>query len=954
MASKMTSNKDGGRDMIFQDLIQWLLQRCERGADFSSCAVVFPGKRPALYLRRMLGATLGSPFIPPRIFDMDSFITRLAGLQSLEPMRRDAPLTELLHLLYKTAEKVSKGGITKDFESFFPWGLRLLEVFDEFGAGLVTPERIEHAVPLALKDAGLGGEIGIWPILPKIYMAWMDTLRENRIWTRGERYQLAVSAMNRLTKGASDLRPLPGWLEPGRERICMAGFSAFTRAEEEVFSALLSIGAAKVINEETDPDVALHPRLFLHPCTDLHSQIFTARKLLGGRQQAFAQKSFPPDEEVMVLPDTNALIPVLEWLADISGAPFNISMGYPLEHTPPARLLGLVLDAQEGRDGNRYHATEYLNVLRHPYIKGLKPPAPHDATGAATEDDSCFRQILHWIEGWIAKKRPAFVDCEKVVLAYEDEGGPHAYFLKDLNRRLFLDLEGAKDVGGFANSLLGVLDLFTGDGMPTAYPLAAEFISTLMEFIESLSSGAISSEPITPNGFRFLFRYLARAIRIPFSGLPLDGLQILGVLETRCLNFKKVMVFDVNEGVFPPDEITNPILPPGLRRHLGLPDKRKAVEISRHHLRRLISGAEEVHLFFAHGGGNVPSRFIEEIIWEKEKYAQKIDETRQKELACMALPCTSPVSRPKDRILGRLSSLVFSPTSIDTYMACPFRFYACFCLGLKENDTMRRNAMGPDVIGKLIHRILKQVYEPWMDKEIAPAMEDSSLAAHVDQTLYEEFGNGGLDEPDMAVRLLREVIFYRLGHLLRLDQGDAGGQGRILLGLEKGCETEIELNGRRARLKGVLDRIERDRDGVVWVIDYKTGGKVNIPGGDTSGGFERETLKKTVGSFQLPFYLILCDKAFGLGGDWTKTNAAIYELKGIGPKTVVKDVRKTLFKDMDDRARLMEGFYIPALKSLISEITSPDTPFSPDPSDPSYCGFCPYRHGLCGAVHLPG
>ncbi|MGQ9745271.1 MAG: PD-(D/E)XK nuclease family protein [Dissulfurimicrobium sp.] len=941
--------------MIFQDLIQWLLQRCEKEADFSSCAVVFPGKRPSLYLRRMLGETLGRPFIPPCIFDIDSFITRLAGLQSSEPMRRDAPLTELLHLLYKTAKKISKKGITKEFESFFPWGLRLLEVFDEFGTGLITPEKIERAVPHALKDAGLGGDVGIWPILPEIYRAWMDTLRESRIWTRGERYRLAVSAMNKLAKGESDLRPLPAWLEPGLERICMAGFSVFTRAEEEVFSVLLNIGAAKVMNEETCPDIALHPRLFLHPCTDLHSQIFTARKLLNERQRPFVQQSFPPDEEVIVLPDTNALIPVLEWLAGIHGTPFNISMGYPLEHTPPARLLGLILDAQEGRDGNRYHVTEYLNVLRHPYIKGLRPPNSNDAKGATTKDDGCFRQILHWIEGWIAKKRPAFVDCKKIVLAYENEGGPHACFLKDLNRRLFLNFEEAKNIGEFANSLLKVLDLFTGNEMPTAYPLAAEFISTLIEFIESLSSGAISSEPITPNGFRFIFRYLTRAIRIPFSGLPLDGLQILGVLETRCLNFKKVMVFDMNEGIIPPNETINPLLPPGLRRHLGLPDNKKAVDISRHHLHRLISNAEEAHLFFAYGGENVPSRFIEEIIWKKEKYAQKIiDESKQQKLAYITPPYISHISRPKDRVLDRLSSFVFSPTSIDTYLACPFRFYACFCLGLNENNTLKRDAMGPDVIGKLIHRILKQVYEPYIGKEIAPAMIDSNLAAHVDQALYEEFDSGELDGLDMAVRLLREVIFYRLWHFLRLDKENISGQGRILLGLEKEYETKIMLNSRPVRLKGILDRIERDRDGMVWVIDYKTGGKVKIPRGDTSGRFEREILKKTVGSFQLPFYLILCDKAFGLSGDWTKANAAIYELKGIGPKTVIKDVQKTLFKEMDNHTRLMEEFYIPALKSLISEIIDPDTPFSADSSDSSYCGFCPYRHGLCKAARLSG
>lgn len=947
----MTSNCEGSRrDTIFYKLMEWLMQKGEKGSDFLSCAVVFPGKRPAFYLRKMLGETLKRPFIPPNIFDVDSFIGRLAGLYSLEPMRRDASTTELLYLLYKTAEKVGKKGIAQDFESFFPWGLRLLEVFDEFGAGLVTPEKIDNAVPLALKDAGLGEDVcGLWPLLPKLYRAWMDSLGKACLWTRGEKYRLAVCAIQRLVSGGSDLRPLPAWLEAGCERIGLAGFYAPTKAEEEIFSALCGMGSATMIDEDIHPDIASHPRLFFHPCSDLHSQISTAVKFFKGRQQSFNQQSFPPDEEVIVLPDPNALIPVLEWLIGVRGVPFNISMGYPLEHTPPARLLGLVLDAQEGREGGGYHTMEYLNVLRHPYIKGLGLPDAPD-TGNTMGDGVCFRGIVHWIEAWIAKKRPAFVDCEEVIRAYEDEGGLCADFLKEIHKKLFLDLEKAGDVKGFASSLFGVLDLLTVYRTHGIHPLTEEFISSLTEFLESLLVGDISSEPITANGFRFLFRYLIQTMRIPFSGLPLYGLQVLGMLETRCLSFKKVMVFDVNEGVLPPDEKINPILPPGLKHHLGLPDSRKAAEISRHYLYRLISSAEEVHLFFSEGGENVRSRFIEEIIWEKEKRIKKIDEPRQKKPLSVAPPCLSPVSRPKDGVLGRLSSFVFSSTSIDTYLACPFRFYARFCLGIKENNSVRHDAMGPDVIGMIIHRILKEVYEPWLDKEICPGMARAGLELFVDGVLCEEFGGNGFDSLDVSVRLLREVILYRLGHLLELERD----QRPTLLGLEKGCETEIELNnGNKVRLKGVLDRVERDGDGVIWVIDYKTGDKVKIPSGDMSGGFERETLKRTVGSFQLPFYLILCDKAFSLSGDWTRTNAAIYELNGIGPETRIKDLKKTLFEDTDDRAGLMEGFYIPAIKSLISEILDPKTPFSPDPSDPSYCGFCLYRHGLCKAVRLP-
>ncbi|MDA8162235.1 MAG: PD-(D/E)XK nuclease family protein, partial [Desulfobacteraceae bacterium] len=769
------------------------------------------------------------------------------------------------------------------------------------GAELVTPEMIERGVPLALSEAGLGRDVkGLWPVLPELYKAWIGRLDRAGFWTRGEIYRLAALQAARLTKGEGEVFKKRPWLDAGTRggRVYLAGFYALTKAEEEVFSALLGLGCATVVAyEESGPN----PRPFLHQGHDLHSQIFKAQGLCRdtassrqGDEGGGCCVSMAPDEEAIVLPNADALIPVLEWLVGTRRVQFNISMGYPLKNTPAAQLLILVLDAQDSRERGSYHITQYLNVLRHPYVKGLKPSGAAGASrpsrglldappssgpdlesrGGLSPVDESFRETVHWIEGWTKRKRPVFVNCEEVADAYlkETGNGPCASFLRHVHQRLFSGLEGAASVGDFASRLKHILCLFTGSLAIAAYPLAGDFISELMEFVDSFSSGPLSLEPMTPNGFRFLFTYLLREARIPFSGIPLDGLQVLGMLETRCLNFKKVMVFDVNEGVFPPEDRPEPILPPGLRRVLGLPGRERAVDISRHYLRRLISAAGEAHLFFAEGKDRIRSRFIEEIIWEEEKKTSSCGYKVEKEEAPYMPPVIyRPVLRGKEGLADRLSSFVFSASTIDTYLNCPFRFYAAYILGVKEERPGNEDELDPAVIGTLVHRILKRAYEPWLDKEIRlDGDAEGLLAYYIDEVLKEEFGPE--DDLSVTVRLFREVVFYRLTGLLRLEQGYQGA--RFLMGLEKGCEAEIIIpRGKTIRLKGVLDRIERDADGTFWVIDYKTGGDLKLPSGELRG-FGREEMKKTIGSFQLPVYLILCDRMFGLKGDWTRLNAA--------------------------------------------------------------------------------
>ncbi|MCD6197618.1 MAG: hypothetical protein J7K15_03460, partial [Deltaproteobacteria bacterium] len=349
-------------------LIGWLaedmLVRDPEERDLSRIAVVFPGRRPALYLRRELGRLIGGPFHPPQIFDIDSFMAYMAGKSPGGSDRREAGQVELLHLVYTTArglgadgEHLSLPAMASGFEGFFFWGLKFLDLFDEFGTELVPPALIKQAVPAALADAGITEEArGLWPILPGLYSKWLDTLAGNSLWSRGEKYRIAAEHID--------------GLEWPFSQIYLAGFAALNQAEEKVFSALTRLGIARVVVQDGpspwrtsdakwkhlerlryvchgtwDIEITKSPNqpinqltnFFFHQGFDLHSQIQMAEDVFA--RDLKSQGGLAPDQEAVVLPRPEPLIPVLSRLFEDTSVPYNISMGYPLERTALAQLL---------------------------------------------------------------------------------------------------------------------------------------------------------------------------------------------------------------------------------------------------------------------------------------------------------------------------------------------------------------------------------------------------------------------------------------------------------------------------------------------------------------------------------------------------------------------------------------------------------------------------------------
>jgi ATP-dependent helicase/nuclease subunit B len=996
-------------------LIGWLaadiLAQYPEERDLSQIAVVFPGRRPALYLRRELGRLIGAPFHPPQIFDIDSFMAYIACKSNDAGVRRDASQVELLHLVYTTAigmsedaEYLSLPEKTSSFEGFFFWGLKFLDLFDELGTELVPPERIKQVVPAALANAGITEETrGFWPILPEFYNKWLDSLADHSLWSRGEKYRIASEHIDAMAWPFS--------------QIYLAGFAALNRAEEKVFSALTRIAIARVviqdgtsqwrttgakwehlerlrsvchgtwdleinrsstiepdIQTETNqpPDTLNYQKIRFHQGTDLHSQLQMAEDVFAREMEG--QGGLAPDQKAIVLPRPEPLIPVLNRLFEDTSVPYNISMGYPLERTALAQLFDSVFEAQEGRVDGKYYAAGYLSVLRHPYIKGLRLYSTltidyQNHRFSATDTDrqtktkrstnqpinqstnSSLRSVVHFLEAWLVKEKKSFVgldELENAIADLDERDCSATRFLSIVHQLCFRGFENLNKVGELAMTLKRLLEWIMEYGTAAGYPLTGEFMSAMVALLEELESRPVAEETASVSGLHSLLGHLVRQTRIPFQGIPLEGFQILGFLETRCLKFQHVMIFDVNEGVLPPKIRPDPILPPDLRSHLGLPDKKQAVEISRYHLQRLLAGAEKIHLFFSEDRGRMRSRFIEEFIWEAEKQAGRRNVIPVHRTINIPKPRTyyaSPVKKTQ-KIIDFLSLFTFSATALDTYLYCPFRFYAKYILKLDIPDTIDMDEIDPLLVGNLVHKILKEFYSPWLDREINfDADYNNDIVTKSDIELKEIFGPKS--EWSGGVRLFREVLIYRLKNFLRIEKEHS--HGHSLMGLEVPCKMDFHLEkGRKVGMKGVLDRVERDREGIIWVIDYKTGSKVQMPRATIASNIsDRKSIRQELVSFQLPIYLLLCDRHYALESLWSKINAALYSLRGLEESSSLNALRTILFKHGDGRDRIVKGIYVPALKTIIREILNPEIPFTHDPSDFANCRTCPYIRRLC-------
>ncbi|MFA5038347.1 MAG: PD-(D/E)XK nuclease family protein [Candidatus Omnitrophota bacterium] len=904
-------------------------------------AIVFGGMRPRLFLQKALAERTNKAGFSPRFFSIDEFMERLAGRQGAFGRLNDLEACfHIYRLAQREAPEVLEG--RSEFWRFLPWAREIL--------GFIEQLDLEDLEESALENVAASAQIGydvpesINTLLGHIHTlrhSFHELLLKEKTYSRGFVYLLAgrgvggegledfdhVLFCNFFYLHKTEKNVMTSLLERGRATLYFQG----DRKDWSVLSELSSVFGAPIEPAEPRPS---QTEILVRAGFDLHSQIGLLRKSL--------QENKNLANSLVVLPETSAVIPLMSEIASFAGD-FNVSMGYPVARSSLYFLLELLFCCQKTRQGRSYYVKDYLKLLGHPLIKNLK----------FSGDAAMTRVLVHKIEEALAGtiKGPL---AGSLFIEFKDLLGEQEIFdqaarllhgmdmevrradLEEIFGRLheliFGRWENISSFEDFSEALEGFLDTLLSRSPLEKFPLHLKVMERLYAMNRHLKTASFRKEPFPQEEILRVFQNGLSSELISFSGSPLKGLQILGVFETRSLGFEDVYIMDANESVLPKLQVYEPLIPRDVMTQLGLNRLEKEEEIQRYQFMRLISSARRAHIFYQERDDREKSRFLEALIWEKEKEARQMGAVPVPRAAFrIEVEPSQGRAAKRPAHIRLLENHRFSASSVNTYMKCPLRFYYQYVLGLQEKDEVAEE-LEPADIGTFLHSFLEEAFLPWRGR--APRVDENFRKTFLG-LLERKFEAELLRKMGPDAFLAKEVIRFRMERFL---EKEASRPVREILALEKAVEAQIPLAGRRCRFYARIDRIDRMEDGSVLVLDYKSGSTEELPRSPEKikGALSsRREIKQNIRSFQLPLYAHFVQEA----GERGLLNAGLYLLKD-----PLKDGLKLLFSEnADSQARAKSvSYYLQALDVLMNELFDPRAGFAADPSEIAYCRMCPF------------
>lgn len=557
-------------------------------------------------------------------------------------------------------------------------------------------------------------------------------------------------------------------------------------------------------------------------------------------------------DTVVVLPDSRLLLPVLHHLPPTD---INISMGYPLSRSPLFRLVDTVAGLQEKRRETGYYWRDLVDLIRHPYIKMLRPEGDNSAIAP-------LRRELRRLERALREQGRAYAFpgeiLEQAYTLLGPEEMPSASTLALLESLLVRALDGFSGLRtprALGLALANLCDILRRHGrhLWDRFPIDAECLYRLTQsLIPELAQSQLAEEEFPPQTLFAILRNLLEAERVPFDATPLVGMQVMGMLETRLLSFRRVIVLDAGEETLPGLPAGDPLLPEILRPQLGLPPLHDREQVAAYHFFRLLAGADDILLFWQEGGDapgiqdkkRKKSRFIEELLWEEEKSRGRLLSSTGRDGPLTVLAGgIAPIHKeqqgiavgPEERALLRERlRRPLSASLLDSYLQCPLRFYLEKIANLAETASVREGE-DPLLVGNLLHQTLHECYARRLGTSLpgGPALADAlGEVLTTDFTDNPAFLERARALPADSFAMLALAGKKRL-HDFLMQQPPA-----TALALETTLTLPFPAGGEDCALTGKMDRIdlrplllpEGEGEAVtslaasgIVIVDYKTG-----------------------------------------------------------------------------------------------------------------------------------
>ena len=845
--------------LVAQDLYQKI------GNDLSRVAIVFPNKRASLFFNEYLAMQSDRPIWSPAYVSISELFRQLSPWKSGDPIR-------LVCELYKVFREETRSEETLD--DFYFWGELLISDFDDVDKNLVDADRLfsnlqdlknimddydfldseqEEAIRQFFQNFSIERRtqlkekfISLWDKLGDIYHHYRRNLEELGIAYEGMMYRYVMEELQ------SDKLKY--------EHYVFVGFNVLNKVETKFFERLREAGKAlfywdydvfytRLPRENTPPYTHeagefILRNLKLFP-NELPEAVFdTLRKPKNVRfisaPTENAQARYLPEwirsvtkrdlqetpvkekENAVVLCNEALLLPVLHSIPpEVKNV--NITMGFPLAQTPVYSLVSALIELQTTgyrRDTGRYQYEAVQSVLKHPYTRQLSTSA-ESLEKQLTRDNRFFplpselKQDI-FLEQIFTPKTGISALCQ---------------YLTEMLREVAVLYRQEQETDDIFNQLYR-------ESLFKSYTL----INRLLNLIDN---GELNIQIDTLR--RLLCRLLATS-NIPFHGEPAIGMQVMGVLETRNLDFRNLIMLSLNEGQLPKAGGDSSFIPYNLRKAFGMTTIEHKNALYAYYFYRLIQRAENVTLLYntASEGLNrgEMSRFMLQFLVESpHSISREYLEAGQspqsgREIRVEKTP--EIITRMYERYdVNRHPKSLFSPSALNTYLDCRLKFYYRYVAGLKAPDEVSAE-IDSALFGTIFHRAAELVYKDLTanGKEIRKddleqvLRNDIKLQNYVDTAFKEEFFHVALTEkPEFnGTQLINaKVITSYLRQLLRNDLQYAPF---FMEGMEKKVTEIIEIETPQGKLAlnigGTIDRID-SKDDTLRIVDYKTGGSPKTP-----------------------------------------------------------------------------------------------------------------------------
>ena len=935
--------------------------------------LVTPNRRAGLFFRKHLAARIARPIWAPEVLSIEDFVNRVSKLEVLDN-------TSLLFAFYQVYLEV-EGEAAKPIDEFMHWAPVLLRDFDEIDATAKEPEELFDY----LRDVK---RIETWnpdgtPLteFQKNYLDFFSKFSDyHRVLTagllsQGKAYQgLSSREAARLIGQGTDLP----W-----KKIVFAGFNALNRSEEAIIDKLIKDGKADFLpdhdpyyTDDTENEAGLFIRRYLKKwglkkaervsafaSGHKHIRILGIARNVNQARLAgniLAAEDAPPlnVDTAVVLANEDLLIPVLNALPE-AAAGINVTMGYPLQKTNMFgffdALFQLFLNADRLRRDDKQTPPPY-------YHRDLSRFFTHSCTAMLWEEQQQAQQnhggpdpsvSLANILAFSNRSFFHFGDLQRMegvpesfgedfrFLASDWNANPEEVFPSLLNLVTRLDVRFREKAGTQGKDIVHTPFFLDFESL---YYFAAIFrrIQAFMKDLPFL--GKLET-------LAGLFRQMAAETRLSFSGEPLEGLQVMGVLETRNLDFKNVILISANESILPRSRSVNSFVPYDVKKKFGLQVHTEKDATYAYHFYRLLQRAEHIHLIYNTQTGDIGSSEKSRYITQIQHGLGKINPQIQLSEEIVSLPpppaaMSGTIQVEKsDLVMDRLLQATqrgLSPSALGLYISCPLQFFLSRVCRIEE-PADPEETIDSATMGTVIHGVLEELYRPFSGGGLLPG-DIGNMVRDAERITGEQFEK---HYPQGDIRSGKNLLLFHLAKqyitdFLRKEKdflGHCVGNGLSfrLVGLEQLLETGIspggENGGSPIKIRGKADRIDL-LDGTIRIIDYKTG-KVD----DSELKFDswdqviRDNSRGK--AFQLLTYAWMYQK---MNPEAAGIMPGIISMRGIGKglltltfpggSEVLGPGQLALFEEQ--------------LKVLLREVLDPAIPFS-QTTEEKNCTYCPFR-----------